>query len=342
MLPNGNFEEPPATWAVVGNMIVGQNLLPKWTIGGLVEYVSSGDQGNGMLVVAPDNGHAVKLGNGGFISQRIQGLKKGSSYSLSFSVAKTCGKTENLNVTVTPYSRVFPLKTVYENNGWDTYAWGFKSVAETHELILRNPDDDIIDPEPDCGPLIDGVAIKEISPLHSKVVKGDLITNGNFNQGPHDYLNGSNGVLLLPSDINHSPLPGWIIESSRPSKYIDSAHFSVPKGRGAVELLSGLESVLSQTVDTLPGKSHRLSFAVGDARNKCIGPMVVQVTVGDKTFRVPYESKGTGRFRMARFRFTPSFRTTRIAFMSLSYITKSDKSGSLCGPVVDRVHVVAL
>ncbi|CAN1176684.1 Protein DUF642 L-GALACTONO-1,4-LACTONE-RESPONSIVE GENE 2, partial [Linum perenne] len=33
-----------------------------------------------------------------------------------------------------------------------------------------------------------------------------------------------------------SPLPGWIVESLKAVKYIDSDHSSVPQGRRAVEL----------------------------------------------------------------------------------------------------------
>ena len=173
------------------------------------------------------------------------------------------------------------------------------------------------------------------------VCVGDLVTNGNFEDGPRYFLNGTNGILLPPSIFDHSPLPGWTIESRKPSKYIDSAHFSVPQGRGAVELFSGLGSLLSQTVDTAPGKPYRLSFAVGDGKNACKGPMTVQANAGNKTFRVHYGSKSTGGFKIARFVFTAILPTTRIAFMSLSYM-KSDNSGSLCGPVVDHVQVVAL
>lgn len=320
---------------MVGNVIVGQNLLPKWKIGGAVEYISS----NQMQRV-PDNGHAVRLGNAGMISQVIHGLKNGSDYSLLFSVSTTCKKSENLNMTVIPYSQVLSINTSYDSSGWDTYAWGFKAVAEAHEVVLRNPNEDY--DNPNCGVLIRGVAIQEIIPSNSKVVRGNLVTNGNFEEGPHDYLNGTNGILLSRSVFYPSPLPGWIVESSKPSKYIYSPHFSVSEGLRAVELLSGLESIISQNVATAPGKSYRLSFTVGDGKNACKGPMTVQATTGDKTFRVPYESKGTGGFKVAEFTFRAHYSATRIAFMSLSHIMKSDKSRSLCGPVLDQVQVVAL
>lgn len=232
------------------------------------------------------------------------------------------------------------MKTAFDSAGWDTYAWGFKAVAEAHEVVLQNPDED--NEDPNCGPLIDGVAIKETVVPVSKATIGEVLTNGNFEVGPHDFLNGTNGILLPPCDHGHSSLPGWIVESKLPAKYIDSAHYSVPHGHGAVELISGPGSVLSQTVHTAAGKSYRVSFAVGDGNNKCIGPMTVQVTASNRVFRVPYESKGTGGFKIAEFTFTARFPTTRIAFTSLSKIEKSDNSSSMCGPVVDQVKVVAL
>jgi len=350
LLPNGNFEEAPQSWAVVGTVIVGQDLLPQWKISGLVEYISSGDQSHNTLQVRiPGNGHAVRLGNSGKISQVVKGLNKGSYYTLSFSVGKTCAKTVNLNVSVLPYSQLFPIKTVYDSSGWDAYAWGFKAVAEAHEVLLFNPNEDYNNPN--CGPLLDGIAIKQSTPpesktLRSKTVKDhgavDLVTNGNFEDGPHDYLNGSNGILLPPSSLRHSPLPGWTITYIKPTKYIDSAHFRVPEGLKAVELLSGRKSVLSQTVNTTPGKPYRLTFAVGDGRNACNGRLTVQVTAGSKITNVPYDSKGTGGFLTTGLNFTAQVPNTLIAFASLSDIKKSDNSGSLCGPVLDNVQVIPL
>jgi len=350
LLPNGDFEQAPQSWAVVGTVIVGENLLPQWKIGGLVEYISSGDQShNSVQLLIPNNGHAVRLGNSGKVSQQIHGLNNGSYYAISFSVGKTCAKTVNLNVSIIPYSQLFSIKTIYDMNGWDAYAWAFKAIAETHEVVLFNPNEDYNNPN--CGPLLDGVAIKQSTPPQSKTLRSeavkddravDLVANGNFEDGPHDFLNGSNGILLPPSSLGHSPLPGWTITYIKPSKYIDSAHFSVPEGRKAVELLSGRKSVLSQTVNTTPGKPYRVTFAVGDARNACNGRLTVQATAGEKIIKVPYESKGTGGFQTAELNFTAQTPITLIAFASLSNVKKSDNSGSLCGPVLDNVQVIPL
>jgi hypothetical protein len=132
-------------------------------------------------------------------------------------------------------------------------------------------------------------------------------------------------------------VPGWTIESVKPSKYIDSAHFKVPQGNKAVELL---ESVLSQTRYRKPESKLRLSFDVRDVGNGCKGSMVVEVFGAQESFKVPYESKGTGGFKTAVFTFFAYAETTRVAFKS-SFIGK-DMSGSLCGPEVDDVKLVAI
>ena len=72
--------------------------------------------------------------------------------------------------------------------------------------------------------------------------------NGGFEIGPHVFKNYSTGVLLLPK-INDviSSLPGWIIESIKPAKYIDSRHFQVPGGESAIELVGGRDSTNSHS-----------------------------------------------------------------------------------------------
>lgn len=71
--------------------------------------------------------------------------------------------------------------------------------------------------------------------------------NGDFEEGPYLFANMPWGVLIPPiiEDV-HSPLPGWIVESLKAVKYIDSDHYSVPQGKRAVELVAGRESSLAQ------------------------------------------------------------------------------------------------
>lgn len=153
----------------------------------------------------------------------------------------------------------------------------------------------------------------------------------------------SSGVLIPPNiEDDHSPLPGWIIESLKAVKYIDSDHFAVPEGKRAVELVAGKESALAQVVYTKPGKVYVLTFAVGDASNSCEGPMEVEAFAGKETAKVSYESKGKGGLKRGTLRFTAVSTRTRIMFLSSFYTMKNDNSGSLCGPVLDDVKLLSV
>ncbi|GJR58212.1 galactose-binding domain-like protein [Tanacetum coccineum] len=61
------------------------------------------------------------------------------------------------------------------------------------------------------------------------IIAVNLMKNGGFEEGPHGLSSSSTGVLLPPrqQDIT-SPLPGWIIESQKAVKLIESKHFNVP------------------------------------------------------------------------------------------------------------------
>ncbi|KAL4372071.1 hypothetical protein AHAS_Ahas06G0229100 [Arachis hypogaea] len=98
----------------------------------------------------------------------------------------------------------------------------------------------------------------------------NILKNGEFEEGPYVFPNTSWGVLIPPNiEDSHSPLPVWMVEFLKAVRYIDSAHFSVPQGTRAVELV-----------------------AVGDASNSCEGSMIVEAYAGKDTLKVPYESKG--------------------------------------------------
>jgi Protein of unknown function (DUF642) len=108
-----------------------------------------------------------------------------------------------------------------------------------------------------------------------------LIKNGDFEEGPFILPNTSWGVLI-PSHIedDHSPLPGWMVDSLKAVRYIDSPHFSVPQGLRAIELLAGRESSISQVIRTVPGRAYVLSFTVGDANNACKGSLMIEAYAG--------------------------------------------------------------
>lgn len=102
--------------------------------------------------------HAVRLGNEAEIRHSLQ-LEKGSTYSVTFSAARTCAQLESLNVSVGTASSMVDLQTLYSVEGWDAYARAFQADVEEAELAFKNPG---MEDDPTCGPIIDNVAIKKL------------------------------------------------------------------------------------------------------------------------------------------------------------------------------------
>ncbi|KAK4277143.1 hypothetical protein QN277_015185 [Acacia crassicarpa] len=338
LLPNGNFELGPKPSEMKGTVVIGgRHAIPEWEISGYIEYVKSGQKQGDMLLVVPEGAYAVRLGNEASIKQRLK-VVKGMYYSITFVAARTCAQEERLNVSVSPDSGILPMQTLYSSNGWDAYAWAFQAEYPEVDLVLHNPG---VEEDPACGPLIDSIALKALYP--PKLTNKNILKNGDFEEGPYVFPNTSSGVLIPPNiEDDHSPLPGWMVESLKAVKYIDSAHFSVPQGRRAVELVAGKESAIAQVVRTIPGKTYVLSFAVGDANNACEGSMIVEGFAGKDTIKVPYESKGKGGYKRAALKFVAVSTRTRIMFLSTFYTMRSDDSSSLCGPVIDDVKLLSL
>ncbi|RWR77440.1 DUF642 [Cinnamomum micranthum f. kanehirae] len=337
LLPNGNFEYGPKPSQMKGTVVIGRYSVPKWEINGFVEYIESGHKQGDMLLVVPEGAFAVRLGNEASIKQRVK-VVKGMYYSLTFSAARTCAQEEKLNVSVAPDSGVLPMQTLYSSNGWDSYAWAFQADYPVVEVVIHNPG---VEEDPACGPLIDSIALKALYP--PRPTSKNLLKNGDFEEGPYVFHNTSWGVLIPPNiEDDHSPLPGWMVESLKAVKYIDSDHFAVPGGKRAVELVAGKESAIAQVARTIPGKVYTLTFAVGDASNSCKGSMVVEAFAGKDTVKVPYESKGTGGFKRAILRFTAVTTRTRVMFLSTFYTMRSDDFSSLCGPVIDDIKLLSV
>ncbi|PON38847.1 Galactose-binding domain-like [Parasponia andersonii] len=335
LLPNGDFEEAPKTSNLKKTVIVGKYSLPKWEINGLVEYISGGPQPGSFYFPMPRGEHAVRLGNEASVSQNVV-VKPGSVYSLTFGATRTCAQDEVLRITVGARSADLSIQTLYSSDGGDTYAWAFKALSKVVKVTFHNPG---IQEDPTCGPLLDHIAMKEMTPL--RLIKGNLMKNGDFENGPHVFKNFSTGILLPPKiqDLI-SPLPGWIIESLKPVKYIDRKHFSVPSGLAAVELVAGTESAIAQIIRTTPNKFYNLSFTIGDAKNGCHGSMMVEAFAGKETLKVPFVSQGKGEFKTASIKFQAIASRTRITFYSAYYHTKINDFGHMCGPVLDNVVVL--
>ncbi|CAN6441982.1 unnamed protein product [Victoria cruziana] len=336
LLPNGNFEYGPKPSEMNGTVVKGRFAIPFWEISGFVEYIESGHKQGDMLLVVPEGAYAVRLGNEAYIKQRVKGLVVGVYYAVTFSAARTCAQAEELNVSVALDSGVLPMQTIYSSDGWDSYAWAFQADFEEVDVLIHNPG---VEEDPACGPLIDSIAIKTLYP--PRPTNKNLLKNGGFEEGPYVFPNTTWGVLVPPRiEDDHSPLPAWMVESLKAVRYIDSDHYSVPQGRRAVELVAGKESAIAQVARTVPGRLYTLTFAVGDANNKCEGSMVVEAFAGSGTIKVPYESKGTGGFKRAELRFTATSPRTRVVFFSTYYHTRSD--AALCGPTVDDVKLLSV
>ncbi|KAM7471708.1 hypothetical protein LguiA_009891 [Lonicera macranthoides] len=311
LLPNGNFEFGPKPWQMKGTKVLHPNSIPNWQISGFIEYAK------------------VTVTNESF-------------YSLTFSAARTCAQEEKLNISVSPNkehdSGILPMQTMYSSDGWDSYSWAFSAESSEVEIVIHNPG---VEKDPACSPLIDSVALKALYP--PRRTRGNMLKNGNFEEGPYVLPKTTWGVLIPPNiEDDHSPLPSWIIESLKAVKYIDLEHFSVPEGKRAVELVGGRESAIAQVVRTKVGKLYELTFSVGDAKNFCKGSMMVEAFAGKLNLQVPYTSKGSGGFKKARLQFKAISSRTRVRFLSTFYHMKSDNSGSLCGPVIDDVKLLSV
>lgn len=334
LLPNGDFEKGPKASNLKKTVIKGKHSLPDWEIKGLVEYVSGGPQPGGFFLAVPRGVHAVKIGNEASISQNVR-VRPGFIYSLTFGATRTCAQDEVLRVSIPGQSADLPIQTLYSTDGGDTYAWAFNATTEVVNVTFHNPG---IQEDRTCGPLLDAIAIKQMPPL--KLTRGSLAKNGGYETGPHVFKNFSTGVLLLPKQQDLiSPLPGWIIESLKPVKYIDSKHFSVPSGLAAIELIGGRESAIAQIIRTVPNKSYNLTFTIGDAKNGCHGSMTVEAFAAKETVKVPHASQGKGEFKAASLKFKALSARTRITFYSAYYHTKLHDFGHMCGPVLDDVRV---
>lgn len=338
LLNNGDFERSGSgngSWQQGAGE--GLEALDGWSIEGTVEYIGDGQRQGNMLLVVPEGRHAARLGNDAQISQGIK-VEKGSTYSLTFAAARTCAQLESLNISVPPASRNMDLQTLYNSRGWDAYAWAFQALSEDAQVTFRNTG---MEEDPTCGPVIDAIALKQITTPEKD--KGNLVVNGDFEEGPWMYRNVTAGVLLPTNlDVTTSPLPGWIVESNKAVRFIDSDHYTVPEGKRAVELLAGKEGIISQMVDTQPGTKYTMSFLLGNAGNKCQTPMAVMAFAGDQADNFHYSAPAIRIYEPNNVTFTAKAQRTRIAFYSIYYNTRTDDRSSLCGPVIDQVKVVDL
>ncbi|MED6147478.1 hypothetical protein PIB30_044361 [Stylosanthes scabra] len=334
LVGNGDFEASPSNGFPSEALVESPTEIPSWKSNGTVELVESGQKQGGMILIVPQGRHAVRLGNDAEISQEFP-VEKGSLYSVTFCAARTCAQLESLNVSVPPASQSIDLQTLYNVQGWNPYAVSFNAESDSFRLVFKNPG---MEDDPTCGPIIDNIAIKKL--FTPDKPKDNAVVNGDFEEGPWMFRNTSLGVLL-PTNLDEetSSLPGWVVESNRAIRYIDSDHFAVPGGKRAIELLSGKEGIISQMVETKADKDYSLTFSLGHADDKCKEPLAVMAFAGDQAQNIHYTPNSNSTFQTANLNFTAKADRTRIAFYSIYYNTRSDDMSSLCGPVVDDVRV---
>ncbi|CAN6249202.1 unnamed protein product [Urochloa humidicola] len=355
-LMNGNFEYPPNQSQMSGSTVTGQNAIPYWTTTGTVEYIGSGQQQGDMILTVPEGAHALRLGRDASIQQQIS-VTQGLYYSITFRASRTCAQDEKLSLTVVPITGYptqtgeLPIQTVYTSCGWDSYSWAFKAEAGIVAFTINHPYQDGEDDT--CGPIVDAIAIKTLN--IPQPTQNNMLANGDFEEGPYIPPDSRSGVMVPPKDEDDvSPLPGWTVMSySKVVKYVDAAHHAVPGGGRAVELVSGVETALVQEVyATVEGSWYRLEFTVGDAANGCGGGsstdyasssgMKVKASAGAAETTVSVDFHGAGGSTRGKLEFQAPASPTRVVFVSLGYHTRSDNSGTLCGPVVDDVSLVAI
>ncbi|KAK7261893.1 hypothetical protein RIF29_28217 [Crotalaria pallida] len=343
LLPNGDFEESPKAGHLLnGTVVIFDTAIPDWTISGIVEYISSPQKQFNDKLIELQGAHSIKLITGSSIKQKVE-LTKGLLYSITLSAAHTCGREDRVKLSLDPSSDENELDMFFvsgdtSGDGWESFAQGFRANHTEGEIEISNfgkSDDD----DPDCGVLIDSVALKVINP--PKRTRGNLLKNGNFEEGPYISPNTSWGVDITPLGFDaHIPIPGWLIENINNVKYIDSDHFAIPEGKRAVELLAfGSNIALKQVVITEIGKDYELTFDVGDGKDACKGSMVVEVFAGKDSVQVPYQSEGKGGFIRGKLRFKAVSTRTNIRITSKQNLTKKDDR-TICGPVIDDVKLL--
>ena len=73
----------------------------------------------------------------------------------------------------------------------------------------------------------------DVSLILYALLAENLVKNGDFEEGPY-IIPGTKWGVLIPSRVvdDHSPLPGWMVESLKAIKYIDGDIVG-PARRGA-------------------------------------------------------------------------------------------------------------
>ncbi|KAK2969293.1 hypothetical protein RJ640_030834 [Escallonia rubra] len=339
ILKNPDFESPPTnitTNTTTPFLLLGRNnTLPGWSFSGTVQYVTSGPN-----ISLPGNGHAVQLGPGGKINQTFKDTGF-YYYVLTFILAPASEDCYNnstaVNVTAPGRSKVFYLERRYGREMWESHAYSLGNFADERNLINleiqsvpTNADSNVR-----CWPVVDTFLI---SGIESPKFYGDnMVANSGFEVGPSFIRNSPEGILLDEEpDYIQSVLQQWTVLGT--VKYIDSRHFSVPKEKAAVELVSGAALAPSGILTSLTltkGSKYVMEFTMGDANDSCVGDFIVYAQVGMTIQNVTMRSNGTGTAHRHSLMFKADSGLTNISLASFNESQTSEHM--LCGPVIDSV-----
>ncbi|PWA34955.1 hypothetical protein CTI12_AA614070 [Artemisia annua] len=344
-LQNPSFETPPTnltTNATSQFMLLDSkiNVIPGWSFKGTVWYVTSG--GN---ISLPGNGHGLQLGPNGMINQTF---KSYDSYDcvLTFTIAPSSAECANnytaVNVSAPGVSKVFFYDESLGTEMWQTYAFsvggneikrGFFGV-EIQSVVTTTSRSNVT-----CWPIIDALLVKAIRT--QTWYSGNPILNSGFEVGPAFMGNSSQGVLLEGGSNRQPsvPLQGWTILGTL--KYIDSKHFAVPEGRGAIELISGSSSGIATNAYLYGQGQFTLDFIIGDANDSCVGDLTIFVQIKYMTWNFTMRSIGVGSSEKCSVTFKAEFSNDEPVPISFYGFNETRTSGNqvLCGPVIDGINL---
>ncbi|XAR64399.1 hypothetical protein NMG60_11024718, partial [Bertholletia excelsa] len=299
ILQHPDFESPPTN--ITSNAILFLLLTKANTI-------------PGPNVSLPGNGHAVHLGKDGKINQTFRPSGNYMEYVLTFTFSPSSNECSNNYTTL----NVSAPRRSKETHALYLGSWDGIINLESQKASIN------VSTSLTCDPIVDMFLIKGIgAPI-------------GYGGGAAFLKNSSEGILLDEEpDPLQTPQQQWAIIGT--AKYIDSKHYSVPKGKAAVELVSGAPSGLLVTAAFTKDTTHKLEFMLGDANNSCVGDLTMYAQAATQIQNFTLRSNSTGSAQKQLMTFKADSRLTPISIVRFNESQTSDSV--LCGPVIDNIFL---
>ncbi|KAI3953105.1 hypothetical protein MKW98_020300 [Papaver atlanticum] len=295
------------------------------TINSLAQWIS---QGNVSYVIASSQGNYIYLGQNGKITQKFKANEESNHYLLTFSLQPAlpnCANTTSVTVSVPDRSVIVSFSTKFsggnQTSHWQTHGVYLGVHGNRESVNLEVEISNTTTAFTDCGVLLeDAFILKNIpNPINSS--ENNMLPNGGFEYGPA-FPNNSVGDILIDaeSDPTQSPLNKWEILGT--VKYITTNHnYQVQEGKASIEL-------------------YALSVFIGEYNDACVGNFQVGVQAGSSVQNFTIQRKGAGTGLDSGWTIKAgSNGITRISI--LSFATTKSKDGVFCGPVIDKVVLLA-